>query len=158
MTNPNFMFENMNILKRVHGATTEELVEVAYRLAETHPTLFCRLLTNDLTVDYALNGTLYGHIDVKITRDDMDKLKTFGDGEKVRAVKWLRENYGIGLKEAKDLCEWLVRDGHLPHKCWMPDWLAEKTMKPLADGWTRTVKTLYPNGSLDELLKKQMNE
>lgn len=121
MSIPNFMFDGVNILQRVREASNDDLVQVAYRLAETHPQLFCRLLTDDLTVDYTFQSHNLGwDIAVKISRKEMETLKGFGSSDKVRAVKWLRETYGIGLKEAKDLSERLVRDGHLPHQNWVP--------------------------------------
>lgn len=126
MSIPNFMFDGVNILQRVREASNDDLVQVAYRLAETHPQLFCRLLTNDCTVDYVINGTLYGYLDVKISRKEMETLKGFNAGDKVRAIKWLRETYGIGLKEAKDLSEWLVRDGYLPHQEWVHNYQQSK--------------------------------
>jgi hypothetical protein len=122
MNNPNFMFDDINILQRVREASDNDLIQVAYRLAETHPTLFCRLLTDDLTVDYSIHSEAWGNIPVKIDRKQMDTLRAFEAGDKVRAIKWLRETYGIGLKEAKDISESLVRDGHLPHKNWIGEY------------------------------------
>lgn len=158
MSIPNFMFDGVNILQRVREASNDDLVQVAYRLAETHPQLFCRLLTDDLTVDYTFPGNSHVGWDVavKISRKEMETLKGFGSNDKVRAVKWLRETYGIGLKEAKDLSEWLVRDGHLPHKCWMPEWLTKQTMKPLADGWSREQKSDMT--CLGDILNAQLAE
>jgi hypothetical protein len=132
MNNPNFMFDDINILQRAREASDNDLIQVAYRLAETHPTLFCRLLTEDLTVEYVINGTLYGSISVKIDRKQMDTLRAFKTDDKVRAIKWLRETFGIGLKEAKDVSEWLVREGHLPHKNWIGEYsVASPTLADL---------------------------
>ena len=128
MSIPNFMFDGVNILQRVREASNDDLAQVAYRLAETHPQLFCRLLTDDLTVDYTFpsNHPVGWDVAVKISRKEMETLKGFKAGDKVRAVKWLRETYGIGLKEAKDLSEWLVRDGHLPHQEWVYNYQQSK--------------------------------
>jgi hypothetical protein len=40
--------------------------------------------------------------------------------DKVRAIKWLREKFNIGLKEAKDLVEKLVGDKVIDQPTWVP--------------------------------------
>lgn len=109
-----FTYNNQNILRLIRNMTDAQLAEVALRISETHPEAFAAALTNATILTKEVNG-----IKIELTADDMNHLRTYGNGDKVRAIKWMRERFGICLLEAKLLSEALVNDGDLFRPVWV---------------------------------------
>lgn len=92
-------------LRRLRSMSNEELIDVAYVMAEKHPTTFftCidgvkpRMLRLDIP---------FSHATVEFTPDNVRELRQLSAPEKkVSSIKRIREITGCGLKEAKDLYE-----------------------------------------------------
>jgi hypothetical protein len=90
--------------RRLRSMSNEELIDVAYVMAEKHPTTFftCigvkpRMLRFDIP---------FSHATVEFTPDNVRELRRLSAPEKkVSSIKAIREITGCGLKEAKDLYE-----------------------------------------------------
>ena len=91
------------ILARIREMSTEALAEIALQMAVRHPTEFEKLVLGDKstsTFEVPFTGQK-----VSFTDAQMKHLRTFGRDQKVTCIKDIRSMTGIGLKEAKDLCE-----------------------------------------------------
>lgn len=95
------------VLASLRAITTEQLADIALTMAEEHPDTFERLLLAASPVckrtTYLVPNTI-SHT-VSFTDRELDVLRSFGNREKIACIKQIREYAGIGLKEAKDLCE-----------------------------------------------------
>ena len=96
----NFVYNGKNILSIVRDLTDSGLAEVALKIAETHPEVFAAALLGECAHnDYGS----FGGTPVRLTDKQMTEIGSMRS--KVEAIKHLRETFGIGLKEAKDLIE-----------------------------------------------------
>jgi len=116
----NFNYNGKNMLRLVRELSDSALVDVALRIAETDPVVFARAVLGETRYTCSIHSEAWGNIPVKIDRKQMDTLRAFEAGDKVRAIKWLRETYNIGLKEAKDLVEELVSAKIIDQPSWVP--------------------------------------
>lgn len=74
---------------------------VAKELARAHPDVFVSVV-NTLTKDRALANSL-GEFDAETFDNDIDQL--IRSGQKIEAIKKVRERSMIGLKQAKEMVE-----------------------------------------------------
>ena len=148
----NFMYNGKNIIELVRNMTTVDMAAVAIKIAETHPDVFAQAVVGDVT---AAKIVLTGFGNINITHGQLEFLRSLGSMDKVRAVKYLREEFNLGLKEAKYLTEDLARQGYVKHKSWVPEWLALETQKDLHEGWS-IKQTNSDATSIGDLLKAQM--
>jgi ribosomal protein L7/L12 len=150
----NFMYNGKNILAIVRDLTDSGLAEVAMKIAESHPEVFAQAVVGDVT---AAKVVLIGFGNIEITHGQLEFLRSLGPLDKVRAVKYLREEFNLGLKEAKFLTEDLARQGYVKHKSWIPEWLAMETQKDLHEGWSiKQVKS--DSASIGDMLKQQLQD
>jgi ribosomal protein L7/L12 len=150
----NFMYNGKNILAIVRDLTDSGLAEVAMKIAESHPEVFAQAVVGDVT---AAKVVLIGFGNIEITHGQLEFLRSLGPLDKVRAVKYLREEFNLGLKEAKFLTEDLARQGYVKHKSWIPEWLAMETQKDLHEGWSiKQVKS--DSTSIGDMLKQQLQD
>jgi 2-polyprenyl-6-methoxyphenol hydroxylase-like FAD-dependent oxidoreductase len=118
MNKLNFMYNGKNVLGIARDLTDAGLAEVALKIAETHPDVFAQAVVGDVkAAEIALTG--FGNIN--ITHGQLEFLRSLGVSDKVRAVKYFREEFNLGLKEAKFLTEDLARQGYVKHKSWIPE-------------------------------------
>jgi hypothetical protein len=145
----NFMIDDTNILRVIRNISEESLAEIALQLAEHHPEIFVQFYNGNYnTVKIQLpswNDPIY------IKPAQMEKIKSYGEGYKVTCIKWLREEFGIGLKEAKDLSEELVHLGYLKHKNWVPGYTSDFIER-------QQEEFRQPGISLGDILKEQLNK
>jgi 2-polyprenyl-6-methoxyphenol hydroxylase-like FAD-dependent oxidoreductase len=118
MNKLNFMYNGKNVLSIARDLTDAGLAEVALKIAETHPDVFAQAVVGDVT---AAEVVLTGFGNINITHGQLEFLRSLGVGDKVRAVKYFREEFNLGLKEAKFLTEDLARQGYVKHKSWIPE-------------------------------------
>lgn len=111
----NFMYNGKNILAIVRDLTDSGLAEVAMKIAETHPEVFAEALLGEAAIH---EFTLTDGTTIRMTRTQLGVLES--NSNKVAGIKALREWFGIGLREAKDLSEDLVRRGFVRHTNWIP--------------------------------------
>jgi ribosomal protein L7/L12 len=111
----NFNYNGKNILRLVRELSDSALVDVALRIAETDPVVFARAVLGETRYTYTIYGT-----PLELSLLDLKYLQDMKSNDKVRAIKWLREKFNIGLKEAKDLCEKLVGDKVIDQPSWVP--------------------------------------
>ena len=150
----NFMYNGKNIIELVRNMTTVDMAAVAIKIAETHPDVFAQAVVGDVT---AAKIVLTGFGNINITHGQLEFLRSLGSMDKVRAVKYLREEFNLGLKEAKYLTEDLARQGYVKHKSWVPEWLALETQKDLHEGWS-IKQTNSDSTSIGDLLKQQLRD
>jgi ribosomal protein L7/L12 len=110
----NFNYNGKNMLRLVRELSDSALVDVALRIAETDPVVFARAVLGETRYTCSIYG-----IPVELSFLDLQYLQGMKSGDKVRAIKWLREKFNIGLKEAKDLCEKLVSDKIIDQPSWV---------------------------------------
>lgn len=110
---PCFVYESQNILALVRGMSDEELARVALRVAELDPEVFSKAVARSADLKFTVNG-----IEIVVTQHDLAKIQTYYD--KIMAIKWMREHWGIGLREAKDLSEMLAEGAYVTHNHWIP--------------------------------------
>jgi hypothetical protein len=146
MNKLNFMYNGKNILGIARDLTDAGLAEVALKIAETHPEVFAATLLGEQFVPTPNVAPSIPRGDVEITQKDLRYFVSHSDlnvleemQDKVRAVKYLREAYSLSLKEAKDLTEWLARNGYVNKPHWYENWEQAKER------------------SLSELLRNQFN-
>ena len=118
MNKLNFMYNGKNVLSIARDLTDAGLAEVALKIAETHPDVFAQAVVGDVK---AAEIVLTGFGNINITHGQLEFLRSLGVGDKVRAVKYFREEFNLGLKEAKFLTEDLARQGYVEHKSWIPE-------------------------------------
>ena len=113
---------NLEMLKLVRSLSESELAEVALLLAAESPVVFANY-TNAVKGHAVAPSTPRGDVEMTqqdlrylVSRDDLSVLE--GMHDKVRAVKYLREACSLSLREAKDLTEWLARNGHVNKPHW----------------------------------------
>jgi len=111
----NFNYNGKNILRLVRELCDSALVDVALRIAETDPMVFARAVLGETRYTCSIYGTR-----VELSFLDLKYLQDMKSNDKVRAIKWLREKFNIGLKEAKDLVEKLVGDKVIDQPTWVP--------------------------------------
>ena len=111
----NFNYNGKNMLRLVRELSDSALVDVALRIAETDPVVFARAVLGETRY----TCTIYGKR-MELSFLDLKYLQDMKSNDKVRAIKWLREKFNIGLKEAKDLCEKLVSDKIIDQPSWVP--------------------------------------
>lgn len=92
-----------DLLKRVREMSVEDLADVALLMGEAHPGAF-------ESVVLGMTGTRTYHVPgmnhpVVLSSKTVAELEAFGAGNKVNAIKAIRADAGIGLKESKDLVE-----------------------------------------------------
>ena len=150
----NFMYNGKNIIELVRNMTTVDMAAVAIKIAETHPDVFAQAVVGDVT---AAKIVLTGFGNINITHGQLEFLRSLGSMDKVRAVKYFREEFNLGLKEAKYLTEDLARQGYVKHKSWVPEWLALETQKDLHEGWS-IKQTNSDSTSIGDLLKQQLRD
>ena len=150
----NFMYNGKNIIELVRNMTTVDMAAVAIKIAETHPDVFAQAVVGDVT---AAKIVLTGFGNINITHGQLEFLRSLGVGDKVRAVKYFREEFNLGLKEAKYLTEDLARQGYVKHKSWIPEWLALETQKDLHEGWS-IKQTNSDSTNIGDLLKQQLQD
>ena len=147
---------NLEMLKLVRSLSESELAEVALLLAAESPVVFASY-TNTVK-GYASLPTPRGDVEVTqqdlrylVSRDDLNVLD--GMDDKVRAVKYLREACSLSLREAKDLTEWLARNGHVNKPHWYETFeeSKERAHKELK------AKVADDSVSLGDLLKAQLD-
>lgn len=146
-----FNIDETNILRVIRNISEESLAEIALQLAEHYPEMFVQFY----------NGT-YNTVKIQLPSWDdpiyikpaqMEKIKSYGEGFKVTCIKWLREEFGIGLKEAKDLSEELVHLGYVKHRNWVPVGCYDPDFIERQQEEFRT-----PGISLGDILKEQLNK
>ena len=150
----NFMYNGKNIIELVRNMTTVDMAAVAIKIAETHPDVFAQAVVGDVT---AAKIVLTGFGNIDITHGQLEFLRSLGSMDKVRAVKYFREEFNLGLKEAKYLVEDLARQGYVKHKTWIPEWLALETQKDLHEGWS-IKQTNSDSTNIGDLLKQQLRD
>lgn len=150
----NFMYNGKNIIELVRNMTTVDMAAVAVKIAETHPDVFAQAVVGDVT---AAKVVLTGFGNINITHGQLEFLRSLGAGDKVRAVKYFREEYDLNLREAKYLVEDLARQGYVKHKSWIPEWLSLETQKDLHEGWS-IKHTNSDATSLGDILNAQLAE
>jgi ribosomal protein L7/L12 len=106
----NFNYNGKNMLRLVRELSDSALVDVALRIAETDPVVFARAVLGETRYTCSIFGTPV----------DLQYLQGMKSNDKVRAIKWLREKFNIGLKEAKDLVEKLAGDKVIDQPSWVP--------------------------------------
>lgn len=111
----NFNYNGKNMLRLVRELSDSALVDVALRIAETDPVVFARAVLGETRY----TCTIYGNR-VELSFLDLKYLQDMKCTDKVRAIKWLREKFNLGLKEAKDLVEQLVDDKIIDQPTWVP--------------------------------------
>ena len=115
----NFIYNGKNILSIVRDLTDSGLAGVALKIAETHPEVFAAALLGECAHnDYGS----FGGTPVRLTDKQMIEIGHMSS--KVVAIKHLREVFGIGLKEAKDLVEALATH-HLVNRKDFAPWTPE---------------------------------
>jgi len=154
MNKLNFMYNGKNVLSIARDLTDAGLAEVALKIAETHPDVFAQAVVGDVT---AAKIVLTGFGNIDITHGQLEFLRSLGTLDKVRAVKYFREEFNLGLKEAKFLTEDLARQGYVKHKTWIPEWLVQETQKDLREGWSIEQTNSYST-SIGDLLKQQLQD
>jgi ribosomal protein L7/L12 len=116
--------------------------------------VFAQAVVGDVT---AAKVALIGFGNIEITHGQLEFLRSLGVGDKVRAVKYFREEFNLGLKEAKYLTEDLARQGYVKHKSWIPEWLALETQKDLHEGWS-IKHTNSDSTSIGDILNQQLRD
>jgi ribosomal protein L7/L12 len=111
----NFNYNGKNMLRLVRELSDSALVDVALRIAETDPVVFARAVLGETRYTCTICG-----IPVELSFLDLKYLQDMKSNDKVRAIKWLREKFNIGLKEAKDLVEELVSAKIIDQPSWVP--------------------------------------
>jgi len=111
----NFNYKGKNMLRLVRELSDSALVDVALRIAETDPMVFSRAVLGETRYTCSIYGT-----PLELSFLDLKYLQDMKSNDKVRAIKWLREKFNIGLKEAKDLVEKLVGDKVIDQPTWVP--------------------------------------
>lgn len=148
---------NLEMLKLVRSLSDSELAEVALAIASDNPVLFaqwvnvvkgCAVAPSTPTgVEVTMRDLRYF-----VSQDDLDVLEDMDD--KVRAIKYLREEYSLSLREAKDLTEWLARNGYVKNK---PHWY--ETFEQSTERYHNDkAKAVDGSVSLGDLLKQQLRE
>ena len=149
---------NLEMLKLVRSLSESELADVALAIASENPVLFAQWV-NVVKGCAVAPSTPTGDVEVTmkdlryfVAWDDLVVLREMHD--KVRAIKYLREEYSLSLREAKDLTEWLARNGHVNKPHWYEtfeeskDWYWQETKQKADDD----------NVSLGDLLKQQLRD
>lgn len=94
------------VLVALRKITADKLADLALKMAEAHPVTFERLLLEATGMEkkttYVVPVTLEK---VSFTDDELRSLGSHGLNGKIACIKELRNTKGLGLKEAKDLCE-----------------------------------------------------
>jgi ribosomal protein L7/L12 len=111
----NFMYNGKNILAIVRDLTDSGLAEVAMKIAESHPEVFAQALLGEAAIH---EFTLCDGKTIRMTRTQLGVLES--NSNKVVGIKALREWFGMGLREAKELSEDLARRGFVRHTNWIP--------------------------------------
>lgn len=99
-----------NTLVALRTVTDAQLANIALQMAEEHPDTFETFLFEavpqskaEAKFEYVVPCTSQR---VYFTQDQLNQLKAFNAStQKVPCIKAIREFTGLGLKEAKDLCE-----------------------------------------------------
>jgi len=100
----------LQTLKYIRSASDEALVTLLLTIATTNRAIV------ENAVEVAINGEgikvpTLGYLPAfTLPRAKLNGVDNVG---KVTGIKQLREVFGIGLKEAKDLSEWLQANGHI---------------------------------------------
>jgi ribosomal protein L7/L12 len=111
----NFNYNGKNMLRLVRELSDSALVDVALRIAETDPVVFARAVLGETRYTCIIYDRR-----LELSFLDLQYLQGMKSNDKVRAIKWLREKFNIGLKEAKDLVEKLVSDKIIDQPSWVP--------------------------------------
>jgi len=96
---------NYEFMKALRLLTVDQLADIALKLASTDPETmeeFMKLVT--VEPGFVMIVPHSGQ-KVTFTQVQLNKLRSFGRDHKVACIKEIREITGLGLKEAKDLCE-----------------------------------------------------
>lgn len=110
-----FVYDNKNVLRIVREMSDQALAEVALRVSEIDPEVFARAVLGADLYETSING-----IDVALSHEDLCKLQEHARlDQKVTAIKWLREKFNLGLKEAKDLTEQLAGENVICAPRWV---------------------------------------
>jgi hypothetical protein len=97
----------------LRAATETQLAAIALKMAEVHPTTFEKLLVETValtpplrTFNVKWGNDAFQGFDAHLTNDQLRKFAARnGPNDKVTCIKMIREELGIGLKEAKELSE-----------------------------------------------------
>lgn len=110
---------NFEAISWIRNATDEQLAAVALRLAAENELLFTRLVSLDNAIG-GITVPLGQDRSFNITPTLLSLIRDSADGQsKVKPIVELRKATGLGLKDAKDLVEWLANNGHLPRAGWL---------------------------------------
>jgi hypothetical protein len=148
MNKLNFMYNGKNVLSIARDLTDAGLAEVALKIAETHPDVFAAAVLGEQPVPTPnVVLTVFGNIN--LTVDDMKVLR---EQDKIGAIKYLRATHSLSLLAAKNLTEWLARDGYVNKPYWYESFEQSKNRY-----WEESKAKAADSGiSLGDLLKQQL--
>jgi ribosomal protein L7/L12 len=95
---------NYRFLKTFHSLSDLALIDLCFQMAERHPETFSELIGVN-TSEFIVPGMYPSK--VSFTPEQLTHIRSLAGerNNKVTLIKYIREVTGLGLKEAKDLCE-----------------------------------------------------
>lgn len=94
---------NYKVLQRIRQLSDSELALVALQMADRHPDTFAELVVGKPGREYRVPNS---DLTVEFTDVQVARLRELmKSSQKVACIKEIRTLTGLGLKEAKDLCE-----------------------------------------------------